>query len=106
MSPRAPTRGPTSMTAFIYILTNKRYGILYVGVTNDLIRRMHEHKQKMQKSFSSKYETTQLVYFESGESIEGAIMREKQLKNWKRSWKIELIEKTNPNWEDLSLKLL
>ncbi len=94
------------MSAFVYILTNRRYGTLYIGVTNDLIRRLHEHKQKIHESFSSKYETMHLVYFESGVSIEGAIMREKQLKNWKRSWKIELIEKMNPCWEDLSLKLL
>lgn len=94
------------MTVYVYILTNKRYVSLYVGVTNDLVRRMYEHKQKVRKSFSEKYQTTQLVYFESGESIEGAIVREKQLKNWKRSWKIALIEKVNSLWRDLSLDFM
>ena len=77
-----------------------------IGVTGDLLRRIQEHKQKKQKSFSQKYNIDKLVYFESGESIEGAIIREKQLKNWKRSWKIALIEKTNPLWKDLSLDFL
>jgi putative endonuclease len=78
---------------------------LYVGVTNDLNRRVFEHKNKLIEGFSKKYNLTKLVYFETFNQIEDAIRREKQLKNWHRQWKINLIEKMNKEWIDLSLVL-
>jgi putative endonuclease len=84
---------------YVYILTNINHRVLYIGVTSNLKNRMHEHKMKFYpKSFASKYNCTILIYFESYASIEEAIAREKQLKNWKRIWKIELIKKVNPNF--------
>jgi putative endonuclease len=83
-------------------MANKTNTTLYLGVTNDLQRRVSEHKAKRNKGFSEKYNCDKLVYFESGEYLVGAIEREKQLKNWKREWKNQLIEKCNPDWEDLS----
>jgi len=73
----------------------------YIGVTNDLIRRIGEHKLKVAKSFTKKYEVTRLVYFEIFDQIKHAIQREKRLKKWPRAWKISLIEKQNPDWIDL-----
>ncbi|WP_250433323.1 GIY-YIG nuclease family protein [Hanstruepera flava] len=87
----------------LYILTNKKNGTLYVGVTNDLERRMFEHKKKLIKGFSKKYGLDKLVYFETYQYINDAIKREKNIKKWKRQWKINLIEDNNPNWEDLSI---
>ena len=89
---------------YVYIMSNKTHGSLYIGVTNNLAKRVSEHQRGTIKGFSSKYNLDKLVYCEHGNNIEGAITREKQLKNWRREWKIALIEKTNPNWEDLSLK--
>ena len=88
-------------TYYVYILASKRNGTLYIGVTNALIRRVSEHKQKVADGFTKKYNVTRLVYFETFEQVEVAIQREKRLKKWKRAWKIELIEKRNPNWDDL-----
>lgn len=85
----------------VYILANEKYGTLYIGVTNNLEGRVWEHKNKVNKGFSSKYKTYRLVYHEGYEDINSAIDREKQLKTWDRQWKINLIEKENPNWEDL-----
>ena len=85
----------------VYIMSNKKGGTLYVGVTSDLEGRIWEHKNNVYKGFSSKYKTYNLVYHEEFEDINSAIDREKQLKKWNRSWKIKLIEKENPNWEDL-----
>ena len=83
-------------------MVNKPYGTIYLGVTADLIKRVYEHKNHIiPNSFTSKYGVTNLVYFEHFEDIESAIAREKQIKNWKRDWKIVLIEKDNPHWEDL-----
>jgi putative endonuclease len=82
-------------------MASKRNGTLYIGVTNDLVRRVYEHKNKLVKEFTAKYNVNQLVYFESTPEIESAILREKQLKKWKRKWKLELIEKMNPDWKDL-----
>ena len=76
-------------------------GTLYIGITNDLIRRVHEHKSKSNDSFTDKYDVTKLVYFELFEDPENAIKREKRLKKWPRAWKISLIEKDNPDWYDL-----
>ena len=77
-------------------------GTLYIGVTNNLERRIYEHKNKLIEGFSKKYECTKLIYFEQGNDIAFAIEREKQLKNWKRSKKESLIKKMNPTWKDLS----
>lgn len=87
---------------YVYILSNKKNGTLYIGVTNSIDRRMHEHKNKLVKGFTSRYNVNKLMYFESFQYINNAIKREKQLKNWNRQWKIDLIEKENFNWEDLS----
>jgi putative endonuclease len=76
---------------------------LYIGVTNDLSRRIYEHKNKLIDGFTKKYNITKLVYFEVFKNIEDAIRREKQLKNWHRQWKINLIEKSNKEWKDLSI---
>ena len=87
---------------YVYILTNKSNRVLYIGVTNDLARRILEHKQKRIKGFTQKYNCTKLVYFEETKYIHDALRREKQLKNWHRAWKIDLITEDNPNWDDLS----
>jgi len=86
---------------YVYILASRIGGTLYIGVTNDLIRRIGEHNLKVAKSFTKKYEVTRLVYFEIFDQIEHAIQREKRLKKWPRAWKISLIEKQNPDWIDL-----
>ncbi len=86
---------------YVYIMTNYANTVLYTGVTNDLIRRVYEHKNKIVKSFTSKYNVNKLVYYEATENIESAILREKQLKAGSRQKKINLINKLNPKWEDL-----
>jgi putative endonuclease len=86
---------------YVYIMASKRKGVLYIGITNDLIRRVYEHKQGIVKGFTKKYKIDKLVYFEVFSDPEYAIRREKQLKNWHRQWKLNLIERTNPNWNDL-----
>ncbi len=87
---------------YLYILTNKKNGVLYIGVTNNLERRMFEHKNKLVKGFSYRYNLDKLVYLEVYQYVEDAIKREKNMKKWKREWKINLIVEDNPNWEDLS----
>lgn len=82
---------------YVYILASQRNGTLYIGFTNHLERRVLEHKQKVVKGFTSKYDVNILVYFEEFESAEEALIREKQIKKWKRAWKLNLIEKSNPN---------
>ena len=89
------------MTYYVYILANEKNGTLYIGVTNDLVRRVYEHKQGAVEGFTSKYKLHNLVYYEQTTNVEAAIAREKQLKNWRRGWKIELIEKNNVEWRDL-----
>ena len=86
---------------YIYILASKRNGTLYVGITNDLKRRVYEHKEKIIDGFTKKYNVNTLVWYESTEDVEKAIQKEKQLKTWKREWKINLIEKNNLEWRDL-----
>ncbi len=86
---------------YVYILTNTRDGTLYTGVTNNLIRRVYEHKSGGIEGFTKKYKTNKLVYFEETPDVQSAITREKRIKKWRRSWKIELIEKNNPQWRDL-----
>jgi putative endonuclease len=87
---------------YVYILTNRNNNVLYIGVTNNLVRRIYEHQNKLVEGFSKRYKLTKLVYYEMTESIESAIEREKQLKNWHRDWKINLINNSNPEWKDLS----
>ena len=86
---------------YVYILASKRNGTLYIGVTNDLIRRVSEHRQELIPGFTKTYHIHNLVYYEQGHDISAVIMREKQLKAWNRKWKLALIEKLNPNWADL-----
>jgi putative endonuclease len=85
----------------VYILASKRNGTLYTGLTNDLKRRVYEHKNDLIEGFTKKYKVHHLVYFEQTSDIASAIVREKRIKAWKRKWKIELIEKMNPEWKDL-----
>ena len=85
----------------VYILANKRNGTLYVGVTSDLKKRIWQHKEKLVDGFSEKYDVNQLVWYEIHDTMLSAISREKTIKNWKRIWKMELIETNNPNWNDL-----
>ncbi len=87
---------------FVYILTNKFNEVLYTGVTSNLIRRIFEHKNKLVKGFTKKYNVTKLVYFEETNDVRRALEREKQLKNWHRQWKINLINGFNSQWKDLS----
>lgn len=89
---------------FVYIFTNKSNKVLYIGVTNNLERRMYEHKNKMINGFTKKYNLTKLVYFQETSDVRSAIEREKQLKNWHRDWKIKLITDFNPEWKDLSIE--
>ena len=98
--------GIQKMEYYVYILANKRNGTLYIGVTNDLIKRVFEHKEKLVEGFSKKYDLSLLVYFESTSDVNSAIQREKQIKSWNRAWKLRLIEKENPNWNDLYPKLI
>jgi putative endonuclease len=86
---------------YVYILASRPRGTLYIGVTSDLIRRVHEHRSKAVPGFTKKYGVHRLVYFETFGDIESAILREKQMKEWKRAWKIKLLEAENPFWEDL-----
>ncbi len=86
----------------VYILASKKNGTLYIGVTNNLERRIIEHKTKQIKGFTANYDVNLLVYFEETNDIKAAIEREKKLKKWRRNWKIDLIEKNNADWKDLS----
>jgi len=86
-------------------MASKRNGTLYIGVTNNLARRVYEHKNGLLEGFTKKYKIDNLVYYESTEIIESAITREKQLKKWNRQWKINLIERDNPEWNDLYSEL-
>jgi putative endonuclease len=90
---------------YVYILSNRKDGVLYIGVTNNLEKRVSEHKNKRYKtSFSARYNVDKLVYYEEFQWIQEALKREKVLKKWKREWKIELVVNNNPNWYDLSLE--
>ncbi len=93
------------MKYYIYILASKKNGTLYIGVTSNLQKRVWEHKQKLIKGFTEKYNVHMLVYYEQFEDIEQAITREKQLKKWNRHWKIKLINTMNPGWDDLYSKI-
>ena len=91
---------------YVYILASKRNGTLYIGVTSELIKRVYEHKNNLVEGFTQKYKVHNLVYYETTDDINSVITREKQLKKWKRTWKMELIEKNNPGWRDLYFELI
>jgi putative endonuclease len=93
-------------TYFVYRMASKRNGTLYIGVTNNLIKRVYEHKNNIVEGFTKKYSVHKLVYYEETPDIYSAIEREKRLKKWNRRWKIELIEKFNRNWEDLYVEVI
>jgi len=90
----------------VYLLASRRNGTLYVGVTSDVVRRVWEHKQHLVEGFTKRYGVYRLVWYEPHESMESAIRREKAIKEWKRRWKVELIEKHNPEWRDLYSELV
>ena len=87
---------------FVYILASKPYGTLYTGVTSNIQQRVWQHKEDVAEGFTQEYSIHDLVYFEPHETMEAAIVREKQIKDWKRKWKIRLINDKNPDWNDLS----
>jgi putative endonuclease len=91
---------------YVYIMANKAFGTLYIGVTNDLIRRVWEHKEKLIEGFTKRYGLDRLVYYEVHDSIEAAIKREKQMKEWKRNWKLRQIMDMNPEWKDLYAEII
>ena len=93
-------------TYYVYILANQKNGTLYVGMTNNLVRRVHQHRNGLVDGFTKKHRIHQLVYFESHSDVHQAIAREKRLKRWRRQWKIKLIEKQNPGWKDLYESLM
>jgi putative endonuclease len=90
------------MSYFVYIMTNRAHGTLYIGVTNDIGRRVWEHKGGVAEGFTKRYGLDKLVWYEPHDDIHLAIQREKTMKTWQRAWKVRLIEKTNPTWDDLS----
>ena len=94
------------MTYYVYIMSNKRRGTLYIGVTNSISKRSYEHKTAIMDSFTKRYKLHKLIYVEQFERVEEAITREKQLKRWHRQWKINLIESVNPSWVDYSEEML
>ena len=91
---------------YVYILASKRNGTIYIGLTSNLLKRVEQHKKGSVPGFTSKYKVKNLVYYEIYSNIYDAIAREKRLKKWKRSWKIKLIEKSNPQWDDLFYSLI
>jgi len=91
---------------YVYIMASKRNGTLYVGVTSDLLKRVWEHKMKLVEGFTETYDIDRLVYYEQCQDVEYALRKEKRLKKYNRQWKIDLIEKLNPDWEDLYEELL
>jgi putative endonuclease len=89
------------MAFYVYLLASKKHGTLYLGVTNDIVRRVFQHRTKATGGFTARYDVNKLVWFEVYDDVITAITREKELKKWRRDWKIRLIEETNPNWDDL-----
>ena len=89
------------MAYYVYILASRIGGTLYIGMTNNLVRRVFEHRSKVAAGFTKRYGVVRLVYYEQYDDVENAIRREKRLKNWNRAWKVRLIEEKNPNWVDL-----
>lgn len=92
---------PSQKRYYVYLLASRRNGTLYIGVTNDLIRRVWEHKTDVLEGFTKRYQVHHLVWFEQTEDVAAAIAREKQLKKWNRAWKLQFIEASNPEWRDL-----
>ena len=90
---------------FVYMLASQRNGTLYIGVTNDLVRRIGEHRAGLVPGFTRKYRVTMLIWYEQHQYVNDAILRERRLKRWHRSWKLELVEAMNPQWRDLYLDL-
>ena len=91
---------------YVYIITNQPFGTLYIGVTSDLVKRIHQHKQKLVDGFSKQYGLDRLVYYEIHDSMEAAILREKQMKEWQRNWKLRQIMEKNPEWDDLTAEIV
>jgi len=91
---------------YVYILASKRNGTLYIGVTDNLAKRVYEHKSNLVEGFTQKYKVHNLVYYEVYRNIQDAILREKRMKKWERRWKIDLIEKDNPQWDDLFERII
>ena len=89
------------MAYFVYMMASRCHGTLYIGVTNNLARRVYEHRTKAQDGFTARYDVARLVWYEAYESINEAIAREKDLKRWRRDWKLKLVEDFNPGWSDL-----
>ena len=96
----------TDKQYYVYIIASKRNGTLYTGITSDLIKRTWQHKNRLVEGFSKRYGTKILVYFEAHNDVEEAILREKRIKKWNREWKIKLIEKNNPKWDDIYQTLI
>ena len=96
----------TNQNYYVYILASKKNGVLYIGVTRNLIKRVYLHKKNSIGGFTKKYQVKNLVYYETYSDVNEAILREKRLKKWKRQWKIQLIENNNPQWNDLYHQLL
>lgn len=94
------------MSYYVYLLASRRNGTLYAGVTNDLVRRVWEHKNDAVEGFTKRYQVHHLAWFEQTDDVAAAIVREKQIKKWHREWKLRLIEETNPEWKDLSEELI
>ncbi len=91
---------------YVYILANKKYGTIYIGITSNIVQRIWQHKQGLAEGFTKKYDVHHLVYYEIHADVYEAINREKRLKKWNRQWKINLIEQDNPQWLDLSMELI
>ncbi len=91
---------------YVYILASKKFGTLYIGVTSDLIKRVSQHRQGVVEGFTKRHDVHNLVYFETTSDIQTALEREKQLKAWKRIWKIRLIQEANPDWDDQYASLI
>jgi putative endonuclease len=100
-SPESITTDVSYMSYYVYLLASRKYGTLYLGVTNDLVRRVYEHKSRTTAGFTSKYGVDRLVWFETYDDPQTAIEREKEIKKWRRNWKIRLIEEENLDWRDL-----
>jgi putative endonuclease len=101
LDPGISCRCDADVAGYVYIVTNRRDGALYVGVTNNLPRRISEHRSHQIDGFTARYNLTRLVYYEVNETLPLAIQREKNVKHWSRVWKVALIEKSNPDWRDL-----
>ena len=107
LDPGIQPSAPSPMASYyVYIMASRRNGTLYVGVTNNLIRRVYQHRTGAVEGFTKKHDVKRLVYFEETSDVRSALQREKNIKHWSRAWKLALIEEANPDWEDLYDKLL